>query len=254
MTLPQTPSFDLAGKRALVTGAGRGIGQAAAAALSQAGAHVVCAARTQSEIDDLAAQIRKAGGSAEGLQLDVTDVEAVTSAIGRQAPFNILVNNAGTNRPANFLDIKLEDFDYVLNLNVRSAFNVAQAVARRMVETKTQGSLIHVSSQMGHVALPNRGVYCATKHALEGLNKVMAIDLAPHGIRSNTLAPTFIETPMTKPFFQNEAFKSMVLGKIRLGRLGQVQDLMGSIVFLASDASSLITGTSLLVDGGWTTG
>ncbi len=254
MSLPKTPTFSLKGKRALVTGAGRGIGQAAACALADAGAHVVCAARTRSEIEALAAEIREAGGSAEALQLDVTDQAGVTAAVAAHAPFNILVNNAGTNRPATFLDIKVEDFDYVMNLNVRSAFSVAQAVARRMVETGTQGSLIHVSSQMGHVALPNRAVYCATKHALEGLNKVMAIDLAPHGIRSNTLAPTFIETPMTKPFFQNETFKSMVLGKIRLGRLGQVEDLMGSVVFLASDASGLITGTSLLVDGGWTTG
>lgn len=254
MSLPKTPSFNLKGKRALVTGAGRGIGQAAACALADAGAHVVCAARTKAEIEDLSHEIRKAGGSAEALQLDVTDLEGVKAAVAAQAPFNILVNNAGTNRPSTFLDIKLEDFDYVMNLNVRSAFGVAQAVAKRMVESKTQGSLIHVSSQMGHVALPNRAVYCATKHALEGLNKVMAIDLAPYGIRSNTLAPTFIETPMTKPFFQNEAFKGMVLSKIRLGRLGQVEDLMGSVVFLASDASGLITGTSLLVDGGWTTG
>jgi len=254
MTLPKTPSFDLKGKRALVTGAGRGIGQAAAAALAQAGAHVVCAARTKGEIEELAAEITRGGGSAEALPLDVMDLEAVKAAVAKQAPFNILVNNAGTNRPAPFLDIKLDDFDFVMNLNVRAAFGVAQAVAKRMVETKTEGSLIHVSSQMGHVALPGRGTYCATKHALEGLNKVIAIDLAPHGIRSNTLAPTFIETPMTKPFFQNEAFKSMVLGKIRLGRLGQVEDLMGAVVFLASDASALITGTSLLVDGGWTTG
>lgn len=254
MSLPKTPSFSLKGKRALVTGAGRGIGQAAACALADAGAHVVCAARTKSEIEELAAEIRKAGGSAEALQLDVTDLEAVKAAVSAQAPFNILINNAGTNRPAGFLDIKLEDFDYVMSLNVRSAFGVAQAVAKRMVETKTSGSLIHISSQMGHVALPNRATYCATKHALEGLNKVIAIDLAPHGIRSNTIAPTFIETPMTKPFFQNEVFKSMVLGKIRLGRLGQIEDLMGSVVFLASDASALITGTSLLVDGGWTTG
>jgi NAD(P)-dependent dehydrogenase (short-subunit alcohol dehydrogenase family) len=254
MSLPKTPSFSLKGKRALVTGAGRGIGQAAACALADAGAHVVCAARTKSEIEELAAEIRKAGGSAEALQLDVTDLEAVKAAVSAQAPFNILINNAGTNRPAGFLDIKLEDFDYVMSLNVRSAFGVAQAVAKRMVETKTSGSLIHISSQMGHVALPNRATYCATKHALEGLNKVIAIDLAPHDIRSNTIAPTFIETPMTKPFFQNEAFKSMVLGKIRLGRLGQIEDLMGSVVFLASDASALITGTSLLVDGGWTTG
>ncbi len=254
MSLPKTPTFDLKGKRALVTGAGRGIGQAASAALAHAGAHVVCAARTKAEIDELAAEIRREGGSAEALPLDVMDLDAVQAAVARQAPFNILVNNAGTNRPAPFLDIKLEDFDYVMNLNVRAAFGVAQVVAKRMVETKTQGSLIHISSQMGHVALPGRGTYCATKHALEGLNKVIAIDLATHGIRSNTIAPTFIETPMTKPFFQNEAFKSMVLSKIRLGRLGQVEDLMGAVVFLASDASGLITGTSMLVDGGWTTG
>lgn len=254
MSLPKTPSFNLAGKRALVTGAGRGIGQAAAAALAQAGAHVVCAARTKAEIEELAAEIRRQGGSAEGLSLDVIDLDAVRAAVAAQAPFNILINNAGTNRPAPFLDIKQDDFDFVMNLNVRAAFGVAQAVARRMVETKTPGSLIHISSQMGHVALPGRGVYCASKHAIEGLNKVIAIDLAEHGIRSNTIAPTFIETPMTKPFFQNEAFKSMVLGKIRLGRLGQVEDLMGAVVYLASDASALITGTSLLVDGGWTTG
>jgi len=254
MSLPQTPTFALKGKRALVTGAGRGIGQAAAAALASAGAHVICAARTTSEIEELAGEIRATGGSAEALTLDVMDLDAVNAAVARLDPVNILINNAGTNRPASFLDIKIEDFDFVSNLNLRSAFAVAQAVARRMVETKTPGSLIHVSSQMGHVALPNRAVYCATKHALEGLNKVMAIDLAPHGIRSNTIAPTFIETPMTKPFFQNEEFKSMVLSKIRLGRLGQVEDLMGPVVFLASDASSLITGTSLLIDGGWTTG
>ncbi len=254
MTLPTTPTFDLKGKRALVTGAGRGIGQAAAAALAQAGAHVICAARTTAEIEELAGEIKAAGGSAEALTLDVMDLDAVDAAAKRIDPINILVNNAGTNRPASFLDIKREDFDFVMNLNVRAAFGVAQAFARRMVETKTHGSIVHVSSQMGHVALGGRGVYCTSKHAIEGLNKVMAIDLAPHGIRSNTLCPTFIETPMTKPFFQNEAFKSMVLGKIRLGRLGQVEDLMGAVVFLASDASALITGTHLLVDGGWTTG
>lgn len=252
--LPKTPSFSLANRRALVTGAGRGIGQAAAAALAQAGAHVVCAARTKGEIEELAAEIRKGGGSAEALPLDVMDLDAVKAAVARQAPFHVLINNAGTNRPAPFLDIKLEDFDYIMSLNVRAAFNVAQAVARRMVETGTKGSLIHISSQMGHVALPTRAVYCASKHAIEGLNKVMAIDLAEHGIRSNTIAPTFIETPMTAPFFKHEKFKSMVLSKIRLGRVGQVEDLMGAVVYLASDASALVTGTSLLVDGGWTTG
>ena len=250
--LTRTPSFRLDGKRALVTGAGRGIGLAAASALADAGAHVTLAARTVNEIEQAAAAIRARGQQADTLTLDVRDVEATQIAITAQPPFDILINNAGTNRPAPFVDVKVEDFDFVFSLNVRAAYFVAQAVARRLVETGRPGSIVNMSSQMGHVGGPTRTVYCATKHAMEGFTKAMAIDLAKHKIRVNTLAPTFIETPMTRPFFQNEAFRTDTLNRIKLGRLGQLEDLTGAIVFLASDAAALMTGTSLVVDGGWT--
>jgi NAD(P)-dependent dehydrogenase (short-subunit alcohol dehydrogenase family) len=250
--LTKTPSFRLDGKRALVTGAGRGIGLAAASALADAGAHVTLAARTTKEIEEAASAIKARGQQAEPLALDVRDVDSVKKAIAAQAPFDILVNNAGTNRPAPFVDVKVEDFDFVFGLNVRAAYFVAQAVARRMVEAKKGGSIVNMSSQMGHVGGPTRTVYCATKHAMEGFTKAMAIELAAHKIRVNTLAPTFIETPMTRPFFQNEVFRKDTLSRIKLGRLGQLEDLTGAIVFLASDASALMTGTSMVVDGGWT--
>jgi len=250
--LTRTPSFRLDGRRALVTGAGRGIGLAAASALAEAGAHVTLASRTTNEIEEAAAAIHARGQQAEALTLDVRDVDAVKEAIAAQAPFDILVNNAGTNRPAPFVDVKVDDFDFVFSLNVRAAYFVAQAVARKLVEAGKPGSIINMSSQMGHVGGPTRTVYCATKHAMEGFTKAMAIELAPHKIRVNTLAPTFIETPMTRPFFQNQAFREDTLKRIKLGRLGQLEDLTGAIVFLASDAAALMTGTSLVVDGGWT--
>jgi NAD(P)-dependent dehydrogenase (short-subunit alcohol dehydrogenase family) len=252
MELAKKPSFRLDGKRALVTGGGRGIGLAAASALAEAGAHVTLAARTEREIKEAAAAIRARGQQAEALPLDVTDVEAVRRAIEVAAPFQILVNNAGMNRPALLSDVTVEDFDAIFALNVRAAFFVAQAVARRLVAEKLPGSIINVSSQMGHVGAARRTVYCATKHAMEGFSKAMAIELAPHDIRVNTLGPTFLETPMTKPFFENKAFRDEVLSKIKLGRLGQLDELTGAIVFLASDASSLMTGSALVLDGGWT--
>lgn len=251
-SLPTTPTFRLDHRRALVTGAGRGIGLAAAAALAEAGAHVTLCARTASEIDEAAAALRKKGLSADTIALDVTNVTAFRAAIDAREPFHAFVNNAGTNRPNPFTDVPVEDFDAVMNLNVRAAYFAAQSVARRMVAAGVRGSIINMSSQMGHVGGANRSLYCASKWAMEGFSKAMAIDLAPQGIRVNTLCPTFIETPMTRPFFENAAFKESVLSKIKLGRLGKVEDLMGAIVFLAGDASALMTGSSLMIDGGWT--
>jgi NAD(P)-dependent dehydrogenase (short-subunit alcohol dehydrogenase family) len=252
MTLPRLPSMRLDGRRALVTGAGRGIGLAAAAALAQVGAHVTLVARSADEINDAAQAIRAEGGEAVPLVLDVTDTEAVRAVIEAQPAFDVLVNNAGTNRPRTFLEVTEDDYDTITGLNQRAAYFVAQAVARRMVAAARGGSIIHVSSQMGHVGGQNRTVYCMTKHGIEGLTKAMAIDLAPHGIRVNSIGPTFIETPLTRPFFENVAFREDVLRRIKLGRLGTVEDLMGAVVFLASDAAALVTGTSLVVDGGWT--
>lgn len=245
-------SFRLDGRRALVAGAGRGIGLAAASALAEAGADVCLIARTATEIAEAAEAIRAKGQRASSIAVDVRDLDAVQRTIGDQPPFDILINNAGTNRPAPFVDVTSADFDFIFGLNVRAAYFVAQAVARRLIEAKTGGVIINISSQMGHVGAANRSVYCATKHAIEGFTKAMAIELAPHNIRVNSLAPTFIETPMTRPFFQNENFRRDTLNRIKLGRLGQLQDLTGPILFLASDASALMTGSSLVVDGGWT--
>lgn len=252
MDLPRKPTFDLTGKRALVTGAGRGIGLAASAVLADAGADVTLVARSAGEIEEAAAAIRARGQKATALALDVTDVARVRAVIGAAGPFDILFNNAGANRPASFLDVTEEDYDAVVDLNVRAAFFVAQVVARGMVEAGRGGSIIHTSSQMGQVGGARRSVYCSTKWAIEGLTKAMAVDLAPHQVRVNAIAPTFIETPMTRPFLEQPGFKESVLTKIKLGRLGQVEDLTGAVLFLASEASSLMTGSSVLVDGGWT--
>ena len=220
--LPKTPSFRLDGKRALVTGGGRGIGLAAAAALADAGAHVTLSARTTGEIEEAAAAIRARGQKADALTLDV------------------------------IVDTKPEVYDWLFDLDTRATYFVTQAVVRELTAAGKPGSIINVSSQMGHVGWAGRTIYCSAKHAVEGFTKALAVELAPIGIRVNSLAPTFIETPMTAPSFQNPVFKKAVLDKIRLGRLGQVEDLMGAIVFLASDASALMTGSSLVIDGGWT--
>ena len=249
MTLPRTPSFRLDGRRAVVTGAGRGIGLGAAAALAEAGAEVTLVARSA---DELGAAALAIGRGSIAQTLDVSDLGAVRTFFANRPAFDILVNNAGTNRPMPMTAVEEEDYDVVMSLNVKAAFFIAQACVRTMIAEGVRGSLIHMGSQMGHVGGPGRSLYCASKWALEGMNKAFALDLAPHGIRSNTIAPTFIETPMTRPFLEDAAFKASVLAKIKLGRIGQVSDLMGAIVFLASDASALMTGTSLIVDGGWT--
>lgn len=247
MILPATPSFHLDGRRALVTGAGRGIGLALAAALAGAGAEVTLVARSADEIE---AGARAMGGTAA--VLDVSDMAAVRAFFDQRPAFHILVNNAGTNRPNPMQDVSEDDYDAVVGLNVKSAFFVAQSAVRKMLAEDIAGSLIHIGSQMGHVGGVNRSLYCASKWALEGMSKAFALDLAAHGIRSNTIAPTFIETPMTRPFLEDPDFRASVLAKIKLGRFGKVEDVMGAAVFLASDAAALVTGTSLVVDGGWT--
>jgi NAD(P)-dependent dehydrogenase (short-subunit alcohol dehydrogenase family) len=247
-----THPFSLAGKRALVTGAGRGIGEASAKALAAAGAHVTLMARSAAEIEAGAAAIIGEGGSADWVACDVTDTAAFRKAVVERPAYDIFLNNAGMNRPQAFPDVSEKAFDAIMNLNLRAAFFAAQAVAQSMIDNGVKGSIITMSSQMGHVGGPKRAVYCASKFAMEGMTKAAAIDLAPHGIRINTICPTFIETPMVAGFLANAEFKDFVLSKIKLGRLGQPSDVTGAVVFLASDASAMMTGTHIIVDGGWT--
>jgi len=246
----------LEGRTALVTGAGRGLGRAAAEALAGAGAEVWLLSRTEADLEAVAKGIRDAGGRADPLPCDVTDAVALKRALGGLARLDIMVNNAGTNIPEPFVDVSEAHLDRLLGLNVRAAFFAAQAAVRKMLESPDRGvrggAIVNMSSQMGHVGAPGRTVYCLSKHAIEGLTKAMAVELAPQGIRVNSVAPTFVETPMTAPMFQRKEFSDWVHARIPLGRLGQPQDVAAAIVFLCSPASSMITGTSLLVDGGWT--
>ncbi len=246
------PSFDLTGKRALITGGSRGIGLAAAEALAAFGAHVTLLARPSADLNAAVERLRGDGRSADALELDVNDTAGVRAAIAEREPYAVLINNAGTNQPVTFLDVTEAQYDTIMTLNVRAAYFVAQAVAQRLVAAGQSGSIINVSSQMGHVGAATRTVYCASKWAMEGMTRAMAVDLAPHGIRVNTLCPTFIETPLARRMLASEQFRAEVLKKIKLGRLGQVGDLTGATVYLASDASSLMTGTSMIIDGGWT--
>lgn len=250
--LPKTPSFRLDGRKALVTGGGRGIGMAAAAALAEAGAHVVVSARSADETEQVASAIRTRGQKADAIVMDVSKVADAQRIIAETGPYDILVNNAGGARHSPVLEATEENFDFVADMNLKGAYFIAQAVAKGLVAAKKPGSLIHITSQMAHVGGPNRSIYCGTKWGVEGFSKAMAIEFGPYGIRSNTVAPTFIETDMTRGFFEDATFKAWVLSKIKLGRIGRVEDLMGPIVFLASDASALMTGSSVLVDGGWT--
>jgi NAD(P)-dependent dehydrogenase (short-subunit alcohol dehydrogenase family) len=252
LDLPPAPSFRLDGKRALVTGASSGIGLASAAALAQAGAEVALVARRTGELEEVAEAIRAEGGQATAHPFDVTDLTATAALVTERGPFDVLVNAAGLARHSPALDTDPADFDAAMNLNLRAAYFLTREVARGLIAAGRPGSLINVSSQMGHVGGPDRAVYCASKHALEGMTKAMAIEWGRHGIRVNTLCPTFIRTPLAEQTLANPERRAWVESKIKLGRVGELSDITGPVVFLASDASSLITGTALLVDGGWT--
>ena len=255
--LPTTPSFRLDGKQALITGASSGIGLGCAVALAQAGAEITVAARRQEQLDALVQQLTEAGLSAKALVLDVTDLDAVAKAVAAQAktpkgPFQVLLNSAGLARHTPAIETREADFDDVMDLNVKSAYFQSIEVARHLIEAGLPGSIINVSSQMAFVGGIDRAVYCATKHAVEGFTKSMAIEWGPHKIRINTLCPTFVNTELAKQTFSRPERLKWVLEQIKLGRIAEVEDLMGGAVFLASDASAMMTGTALKIDGGWT--
>jgi NAD(P)-dependent dehydrogenase (short-subunit alcohol dehydrogenase family) len=241
----------LDGRTALVTGAGRGIGRGCAQALAKAGADVVAVSRSPDELEQVAAEVRALGRNARPVALDVTHAKSIRHLVSGLPRVDVLVISAGANAPKPLLDVSDDQLDALLALNVRAVFVTLQAAARRMVEAGG-GSIVLISSQMGHVGAEKRSVYCTTKHAVEGLTKAAAVELAPHRVRVNAVAPTFVETPMTAPFLADAEFRADVERRIPLGRLGRVEDVTGAVVYLASDASALVTGTSLLVDGGWT--
>ena len=244
-------SFDLSGRLALVTGAGRGIGAGCALGLARAGADLVLVSRSRDELAQVAERVEAIGRRAEAVPCDVTRAEDVRSLAEGVGDVDILVNSAGTNIPEPFLDLAESTFDEMLAVNLKGTFLVSQAIARSMA-ARGDGSIVNVSSQMGHVGGPNRAAYCASKHGVEGLTKAIAIELAPQGVRVNSVAPTYIETPMTKPFFADPEFRADTVRRIPLGRIGDIDDVVGAVVYLASPAASLVTGTSLLVDGGYT--
>lgn len=254
MELPQTPSMRLDGKRALVAGASSGIGLACAVALAEAGAHVVLAARRTDKLGEAVGAITDKGWSAEARALDVADVAASGDLCRAEAPFDVLVNSAGLARHSAATETTADDFDAVMDVNLRGAYFLHQAVAARLIEAGRPGSLMTISSQMGHVGGIDRAVYCASKFAVEGFTKAMAIEWGAKGIRVNTICPTFILTELTKPTFDDPDKRAWIESKIKLPRVGQVEDIMGACLFLASDASALVTGSSLLIDGGWTAG
>ena len=252
MTLPRTPSFRLDGKRALVTGASSGIGEACAAALAEAGAHVTCVARGADKLEGVAAAIRALGTQAVARPLDMADLGALADFLRDEDPFDVVVNSAGLARHTAAIDTTPEDFDAAMNLNLRAAYFLSTGAARRMIGAGIEGSIIHIGSQMGHVGGIDRAVYCASKHALEGMVKSMAIEWGPHRVRINTLCPTFIRTPLAEQTLRVPERRKWIEDKIKLGRVGEVEDIMGAVVYLASAASALVTGTALLIDGGWT--
>ncbi|MBC6406738.1 MAG: SDR family oxidoreductase [Rhodobacteraceae bacterium] len=253
MELPRTPSFALEGRIALVTGASSGIGQGCAVALGEAGAHVVCAARNPEPLHATVAAMHGRGISAEALPLDQTDLDALRATLESRC-FDVVVNAAGLARHSAAIDTTPQDYDAVMGLNLRAAYFLSIWAARTMMRSKRGGSILHIGSQMGRVGGLDRAVYCASKHGLEGMIKAMAIEWGPAQIRINAICPTFVRTPLTAPTLNDPERRAWVEQKIKLGRLGEVPDIMGAAVYLASDAAALITGTSLLIDGGWTAG
>ena len=252
MTLPRTPSFRLDGRRALVTGGTSGIGLGCAVALAEQGAEVTVAARSADRVAKTVEALRGEGWQAAALPLDVADVAATGAAVAEAGPFDVLVNSAGVAKHSPALDTDPDDFDMVQGVNVKGAYFLARAVAQGLIDAGRPGSIITVSSQMAHVGGIDRAVYCATKHAVEGFTKSMAIEWAPHGIRVNTICPTFIRTPLVAQTLDRPDRRAWVEEKIKLGRVGEVEDIMGAVQWLASDAAALVTGSAILIDGGWT--
>ncbi len=252
MNLPQTPSFDLTGKRALVTGASSGIGLACAAAFAQAGAHVVLAARRAELLEEAVSALRNAGCSVEAMPFDQTDMAAIEAAF--DTPYDVVLNSAGLARHAAAIDAVPEDFDAVMDVNVKGAYFLSARAADALIIAGKPGSIIHISSQMGHVGGIDRTLYCASKHAVEGMVKAMAIEWGKAGIRINTICPTFVRTALTEATFKDPSRIAWIMDKIKLPRVAEVEDVMGAALFLASDASGMVTGTSMLIDGGWTAG
>ncbi|MBY5934214.1 SDR family oxidoreductase [Tateyamaria omphalii] len=250
MSLPRTPSFDLSGKRALVTGASSGIGLGCAVALAEAGAHVVCAARRADALAEVVGAMTEQGWSAEALQFDQSDMGAIDAAFDE--PYDIVLNSAGLARHGPSMETQPEDFDAVVGINLKGAYFLSTAAARALIEAGKPGSIIHISSQMGHVGGIDRAVYCATKHGVEGMVKAMAIEWGKANIRINTVCPTFVRTAFTEKSFQDPERYAWIMDKIKLPRVAEVEDIMGAVLFLASDASAMVTGTSMLIDGGWT--
>ena len=250
----KTPSFRLDDKRALVVGGSSGIGQACALALGEYGAQVTIAARRLDALTKTLDMIQALGGDGQATQLDISDIAATETWLNQQAPFDVLVNSAGLARHAPALDTSEADFDAVANVNIKAAYFLTRGVAKGLINAGKSGSLINISSQMAKIGGIDRTVYAASKHALEGMSKSMAIEWGHYGIRVNTICPTFIRTALTAETLENPDRVKWIKEKIKLNRIGEVQDIMGAVVFLASDASAMITGTALMVDGGWTAG
>jgi len=254
LILPKTPSFRLDKKRALVIGASSGIGIGSAVALAEAGAEVFLAARRKNILIDLKAQLIGKGYKSEILELDITNIEKLKNVVNNQPAFDILINSAGLAKHSPAVDTKENDFDDVLNVNLKGAYFITKEIAKKLIKEKKSGSLINISSQMAHVGGIDRAVYSASKHAVEGFTKAMAMEFGKKGIRINTICPTFISTPLTESTFKDPEKLKWIQSKIKLGRVGKIEDIMGAVVYLASDASSLVTGSSLMIDGGWTAG